>query len=84
MVLPWCGPAIYDHCRVALGWAWSYLIVAELVAADLGIGHVIIQAQRFIQTGDVIAGILVIGLIGLIFDQLIRLPRSRIFPWAQR
>jgi len=81
VVVPWSLPTIYDHCRVALGWAWSYLIVAELVAANVGIGHVIIQSQRFIRTGDVIAGILVIGLIGLAFDQAFKLPKSRIFRW---
>lgn len=81
VVIPSCLPVCYDHCRVALGWAWSYLVVAELVAAESGIGHVIIQSQRFIQTGKVITGILVIGLIGLIFDQLFRLPKKVIFKW---
>lgn len=81
VVVPWSLPLIYDHCRVALGWAWSYLVVAEIVAASSGIGHVIIQSQRFIQTGNVIAGILVIGLIGFVFDQLFRLPRKAIFKW---
>ena len=81
VVVPWCLPVCYDHSRVALGWAWSYLVVAELVAAESGIGHVIIQSQRFIQTGKVITGILVIGLIGLIFDQLFRLPKRVIFKW---
>lgn len=81
VVVPWSLPTIYDHCRVALGWAWSYLIVAELVAANVGIGHVIIQSQRFIRTGDVIAGILVIGMIGMAFDQAFKLPKSRIFRW---
>jgi NitT/TauT family transport system permease protein len=53
-----------------------------LVAAESGIGHVIIQAQRFIQTGRVMAGIVTIGLVGLMFDQLFRLPRRRLFPWT--
>jgi NitT/TauT family transport system permease protein len=83
VVVPWCSPAIYDHCRVALGWAWSYLVVAELVATTSGIGRVIIQAQRFLQTPRVMAGILVIGLIGLIFDQLMKALRPRLFPWAR-
>jgi NitT/TauT family transport system permease protein len=81
VILPWCAPTIYDHLRVALGWAWSYLVVAELVAASTGIGHVIIQAQRFIQTPRVMAGILVIGLLGLAFDLCFKLPKKRIFPW---
>jgi len=82
VVVPWCSPTIYDHCRIALGWAWSYLIVAELVATTSGIGRVIIQAQRFIQTPRVIAGIIVIGLLGLSFDQIFKHCRSRIFSWT--
>lgn len=82
IVWPWSAPAVYDELRVALGWAWSYLVIAELVAAESGIGHVIIQAQRFIQTGRVMAGIVTIGLVGLLFDQLFRLPRQRLFPWT--
>ncbi|MCC6557595.1 MAG: ABC transporter permease [Polyangiaceae bacterium] len=81
VVLPWCMPSLYDHLRVALGWAWSYLVVAELVAATSGIGHVIIQSQRFIQTSNVMASILVIGVIGLAFDQMFKIPKRRLFPW---
>lgn len=81
VVVPWAAPVVYDHCRVALGWGWSYLVVAELVAATSGIGHVIIQSQRFIQTDNVMAGILAIGIIGLVSDQLFRLPKRRFFPW---
>lgn len=81
VVIPWSLPEVYDHCRIALGWAWSYLVVAELVAANSGIGHVIIQSQRFIHTGNVIVGILAIGLIGLAFDQAFRLPKKLLFRW---
>lgn len=81
VIVPWCMPILYDHCRVALGWAWSYLVVAELVAATSGIGHVIIQSQRFIQTSKVMTGILAIGMIGLIFDQLFKIPKKLIFKW---
>lgn len=82
VVVPWCIPMVYDHCRVALGWAWSYLVVAELVAATSGIGHVIIQSQRFIRTGEVIGAILAIGVIGLLFDVLFKASKRRLFPWA--
>ncbi|MCF7965200.1 MAG: ABC transporter permease [Methylobacter tundripaludum] len=83
VVMPWSLPQLYDHARVALGWAWSYLIVAELVAASEGIGHVIIQAQRFIQINYVMAGIVVIGIIGLFFDFAFRLPKPFLFPWIR-
>ncbi len=81
VIFPWCAPTIYDHLRVALGWAWGYLVIAELVAAASGIGHVIIQAQRYIQTSRVMAGILMIGIIGLFFDLCFKLPKKRIFRW---
>jgi NitT/TauT family transport system permease protein len=82
VIFPWCAPTIYDHLRVALGWAWGYLVIAELVAATSGIGHVIIQAQRYIQTSRVMAGILVIGVIGLLFDLCFKVPKRKIFPWT--
>jgi NitT/TauT family transport system permease protein len=81
VIVPATAPEIYDHARICLGWAWSYVIVAELVAANTGVGHVIIQAQRFIQTADVMAGIVTIGLIGLLFDAAMRWPKQRLFPW---
>jgi NitT/TauT family transport system permease protein len=81
VVVPWCLPTIYDQLRVALGWAWGYLVIAELVAATSGIGHVIIQAQRYIQTSRVMAGIVSIGMIGLFFDLCFKFPKKRIFPW---
>ncbi len=84
VIVPWCAPTIYDHCRVALGWAWSYLVVAEIVATTSGIGRVIIQAQRFIQTPRVMAGILVIGVLGLIFDQTAKAIKPRLFPWTSQ
>jgi NitT/TauT family transport system permease protein len=81
VIFPWCAPTIYDHLRVALGWAWGYLVIAELVAATSGIGHVIIQSQRYIQTPRVIAGIGTIGVIGLFFDLCFKFPKRKIFPW---
>ena len=61
------------HLRITMGWAWTYLVVAELVAANSGLGYAILKAQRFLQTDKIFAGIIIIGLIGLITDQLFRL-----------
>jgi NitT/TauT family transport system permease protein len=83
VIVPATAPEVYDHARIALGWAWSYLIVAELVAANTGIGHVIIQAQRFIRTADVMAGIVAIGIIGVVFDTAFRMPKPLVFPWTK-
>jgi NitT/TauT family transport system permease protein len=74
-------PAILDTLRVTMGWAWTYLVVAELVAANSGLGYSILKAQRFLQTDKIFVGILLIGLIGLITDQLFRMLHRNRFPW---
>lgn len=75
-------PAMFDTLRITLGWAWTYLVVAELVAANSGLGYAILKAQRFLQTDRIFVGIIVIGLIGLGTDQILRWIHRRLFPWA--
>lgn len=81
VVLPAALPGIYDILLLILGWAWTYIIVAELVAAESGIGHMILQSQRVLNTGNIIFGILFLGFIGLITDTFFRLIGRRIFAW---
>jgi NitT/TauT family transport system permease protein len=75
-------PSMFDTLRITLGWAWTYLVVAELVAANSGLGYAILKAQRFLQTDRIFVGIIVIGLIGLGCDQVLRWIHRRLFPWA--
>lgn len=81
VIFPSAKPALLDTLRVTMGWAWTYLVVAELVAANSGLGYAILKAQRFLQTDKIFAGIILIGLIGLITDQLFRLAHRKAFPW---
>ena len=81
VILPSAKPALLDTLRVIMGWAWTYLVVAELVAANSGLGFSILKAQRFLQTDKIFAGILLIGFIGLAIDQLFRLLHRKAFPW---
>ncbi len=81
VILPSAKPALLDTLRVTMGWAWTYLVVAELVAANSGLGYAILRAQRFLQTDTIFAGIIVIGLIGLLTDQAFRWLHRRAFPW---
>ncbi|MBI1397910.1 MAG: ABC transporter permease subunit [Betaproteobacteria bacterium] len=81
VLLPSAKPALLDTMRVTMGWAWTYLVVAELVAANSGLGYAILKAQRFLQTDKIFAGIILIGLIGLVIDQLFRLAHRKAFPW---
>ncbi|HVJ52685.1 MAG TPA: ABC transporter permease [Aliidongia sp.] len=72
-------PSLFDNLRVTLGWCWTYLIIAEIVAADSGLGFVIWTARRYMNTAEVMAGIVAIGLIGLATDQLLRALHRRLF-----
>src|SRR5258706_100407 len=77
-------PALLDTMRITMGWAWTYLVMAELVAANSGLGYSILKAQRFLHTDKIFGGIIIIGLIGLITDQLFRLAHRKAFPWMYR
>lgn len=68
VIIPHSMPAFFEHLRVMFGIAWTYLTVAEMVAAPNGIGRVIINSQRYLQTGRVLAGMLTIGVLGVLFD----------------
>ncbi|WP_114973767.1 ABC transporter permease [Rhodoferax ferrireducens] len=81
VILPSAKPALLDTLRVTMGWAWTYLVVAELVAASSGLGYAILKAQRFLQTDKIFAGIMMIGVIGLVTDQAFRWLHRRAFPW---
>ncbi len=72
-------PSMVDNLRVCLGWCWTWIILAEIVAANSGIGHVIWAMRRFVKTPEVMAGILTIGIIGLLTDQAIRFLHRRYF-----
>jgi NitT/TauT family transport system permease protein len=77
-------PGIWDTFRITVGWAWTYLVVAELVAANVGLGYRIMRAQRFLETEQIILGILVIGLLGLLTDYFFKWSYRRLFPWAMQ
>lgn len=83
VVLPAALPGIMDTLRITLGWAWTYLVVAELVAASSGLGYMIMEAQRFLRTAGIIVGILIIGLLGLLTDTLFKTAYNRMFPWLE-
>jgi NitT/TauT family transport system permease protein len=81
IVIPFAMPAIWDHLRISAGWAWSYLVLAELVAGNKGVGYFIVQSQRYLETDKVFAGILFIGILGVITDSIFKLSAKRLFRW---
>ncbi|MGI9336170.1 MAG: ABC transporter permease [Gammaproteobacteria bacterium] len=72
-------PNLVDNLRITLGWCWTWIIVAEIIAADSGIGHAIWSMRRFLKTPEVMAGILTVGIIGLATDQIVRALHRRYF-----
>jgi NitT/TauT family transport system permease protein len=81
VLLPSSAPEIAEILRLVLGWAWTYVIVAELIGSSSGIGHMITDSQALLNTGQIIFGIIVIGLIGLVSDFLFKAFNAWLFPW---
>jgi NitT/TauT family transport system permease protein len=82
VLLPAAAPEIAEISRLVLGWAWTYVIVAELIGASSGIGHMIMDSQALLNTGQINFGIVVIGVIGLASDFLFKAGNRRLFPWS--
>ncbi len=83
VLLPASLPGIVDTLRIIVGWAWTYIIVAELVASASGIGYMIISSQRMLRTGNIIFGILTIGMLGLLTDFFSKWVYNKLFPWVE-
>ncbi|MEP0912557.1 ABC transporter permease [Leptolyngbya sp. ST-U4] len=84
VILPATFPSVLDTLRVNISGAWNFLVIAELLAAQSGLGFRIIQAQRFLQTEKVLFCIAVIGLIGLIIDYGLKWLSAKLTPWADQ
>ncbi len=81
IVLPSALPAIVVGLRIGLGYSWRALVGAELIASSAGLGYMIVDAENLARTDIVLAGILVIGVLGLLADHLLRLAIRRSAPW---
>ncbi|MFT4100954.1 MAG: ABC transporter permease [Burkholderiaceae bacterium] len=82
VLLPSAAPEIAEALRQVLGLAWTYVIVAELIGASSGIGHMITDSQALLATDQIIFGILVIGLIGLVSDLAFKRVNQSLFAWS--
>lgn len=84
VILPASLPGIVDTLRITFGWAWTYLVVAELVGASDGLGFMIMQASRFLKPDKIIVGILIIGVLGLIMDLIFKAIYRASFSWMRK
>jgi len=81
VVLPNALPEIFTGLRTAMGVCWGTVVAAELVAADRGIGSMIMIAKNFLNTDIVVIGIVIIGLIGFGIEILMRMLERKLIPW---
>ncbi|MDO5345818.1 MAG: ABC transporter permease [Lachnospiraceae bacterium] len=84
VIFPAALPGLMDDFRLTIGWAWTYLVVAEMVAASNGLGYMILRSQRYLATDTIFAGLILIGLIGLLTDWLFRILTRIVAPWQER
>lgn len=84
VIIPATFPSVLDTIRVNISGAWNYLVIAELVAAQNGLGFKIVQSQRFLQTEKVLFCIALIGLIGLLIDYGLKWFSAWLTPWADQ
>jgi NitT/TauT family transport system permease protein len=75
-------PGAFDALRLCNGWAWTYLVVAELIAANEGLGYRILKFSRFLQTPKIWVYLILLGVIGLVLDLMFRAINRRAFHWA--
>jgi NitT/TauT family transport system permease protein len=83
VVVPAVLPNVVTAMRQMLAVSWTYLVIAEIVASTNGIGAMMMRARRFLHTDEIMAGIIVIGVLGLVFDLLFRLLHGWLFPHAE-
>jgi NitT/TauT family transport system permease protein len=84
IVVPSAAPQIWDTLRISLGWAWTWVVLAELVAATSGLGYRITVAQRFNNIDTIIGYLIVLGILGLVTDQSMKAIGRTVFRWADR
>jgi len=84
VILPSALPEILVGMRIAIGFGWTTLVAAEMVAASVGLGQMVLNASNFLRTDIVIMGIIVIGVVAYLFDLLMRWVERRLVPWKGR
>jgi len=81
VVIPAAMPEIFTGMRIAIGFGWTTLVAAEMVAATVGLGQMVLNASNFLRTDVVIMGIVVIGVVAYLFDLLMRYIEHVVVPW---
>ncbi len=81
VILPAALPEILVGMRIAIGFGWTTLVAAEMVAANVGLGQMVLNASNFLRTDIVVMGIIVIGVVAYLFDLFMRWVERKLVPW---
>ena len=84
VIVPSALPEILIGMRIAIGFGWTTLVAAEMVAASVGLGQMVLNASNFLRTDIVVMGIVVIGVVAYLFDLLMRWIEIKLVPWKGR
>lgn len=83
IVIPAALPHVLTAFRIAVGVCWTTLVAAELVAAERGLGAVIVSGQNFFQVPTIFVGIIMIGTVALIMDKVLRVATAHLLTWQE-
>lgn len=83
VILPYSLPYIFDSLRVTIGWAWGWVMLAELVGASQGIGFMILKSQRYLLNANMVFGLLVLGGLGILTDLVFVTIGKVLFKWKE-
>ena len=81
VIFPSCLPDIFTGMRVSIGFTYTTLVAAEMVAATSGIGWMVLDASKFLRSDVIFMGNIVMGITGILLDRLIRIAERRVVPW---
>ncbi|MFN8489454.1 MAG: ABC transporter permease [Caldilineaceae bacterium] len=84
VLIPATLPGVMDNLRITIGWSWTYLVVAELVAAEKGLGIMILESQRGLRTDKIFVGLVTIGFLGFLSDIVFKWLHRLVLPWSPR
>ena len=81
VIFPSCLPDIFVGIRTAVGVAYTTLVAAEMVAAQSGLGWMVLDASKYLRSDIIFVGIIIMGITGILLDQIIRLIERKVVPW---
>lgn len=84
VIVPAVMPNLFVTMRQMMAAAWTYLVIAEIIAATTGIGAMMMRAKKFLHVDQIMAGIVVIGILGLLFDYIFRVAHRRLFHYEEQ